>query len=84
METLFRLLANRTVEENSELSLCQAPLSMGFSGKNNGMGCHILLQGIFLTQGLNPHLLHVLLWQASYLPLGQLGKPRISRYYYHK
>ena len=27
-------------------------------GKNTGVGCHSLLQGIFLTQGLNPHLLH--------------------------
>ena len=26
-------------------------------GKNNGMGCHSLLQGIFPTQGLNPGLL---------------------------
>ena len=25
-------------------------------GKNNGMGCHALLQGIFTTQGSNPHL----------------------------
>ena len=25
-------------------------------GKNTGMGCHFLLQGIFLTQGSNPHL----------------------------
>ena len=32
---------------------CQAPLSMGFSGKNTGVGCHALLQGIFLTQGWN-------------------------------
>ena len=24
-----------------------------FPGKNTGMGCHFLLQGIFLTQGLN-------------------------------
>ena len=31
----------------------QAPLSMGFSSKNTGMGCHALLQGIFLTQGSN-------------------------------
>ena len=29
----------------------QAPLSMGFPGKNIGVGCHFLLQGIFLTQG---------------------------------
>ena len=27
-------------------------------GKNTGMGCHFLLQGIFLTQGLNLDLLH--------------------------
>ena len=24
-------------------------------GKNTGVGCHALLQGIFLTQGSNPH-----------------------------
>ena len=27
-------------------------------GKNTGVGCHFLLQGIFLTQGSNPGLLH--------------------------
>ena len=27
-------------------------------GKNTGAGCHVLLQGIFPTQGLNPGLLH--------------------------
>ena len=27
-------------------------------GKNTGVGCHFLLQGIFLTQGLNLGLLH--------------------------
>ena len=27
-------------------------------GKNTGVGCHFLLQWIFLTQGLNPGLLH--------------------------
>ena len=29
-----------------------------FPGKNIGVGCHFLPQGIFPTQGLNPHLLH--------------------------
>ena len=29
-----------------------------FPGKNTGVGCHFPLQGIFLTQGLNPPLLH--------------------------
>ena len=31
----------------------QAPLSLDSPGKNTGVGCHALLQGIFLTQGLN-------------------------------
>ena len=41
-----------------------------FLGKNMGVGCHFLLQGIFLTQGLNPSLLH---WQAESLPLSHQG-----------
>ena len=32
--------------------------SWDFAGKNTGVGCHFLLQGIFPTQGLNPGLLH--------------------------
>ena len=36
----------------------QAPLSMGFPGKNTGVGYHVLLQGIFLNQKSNPCLLH--------------------------
>ena len=28
------------------------------AGKNIGVGCHFFLRGIFLTQGLNPGLLH--------------------------
>ena len=35
-----------------------------FPSKNTGVGCHALLQGIFLTQGLNPHLLRLLHRQA--------------------
>ena len=39
---------------------CQAPLSMAFSsGKNTGVGCYALPQGIFPTQGSNPYLLHI-------------------------
>ena len=38
----------------------QAPLSVGFSSKNTGVGCRALLQGIFLTQGSNLHLLQLL------------------------
>ena len=40
----------------------QAPLSMGFSSKNTGVGYHALLQGIFLTQGSNLRLLGFLHW----------------------
>ena len=46
------------------------------SGKNTGVGCCFLLQGIFPTQGSNPHLLHLLHWQVSYLPLVPSGKPK--------
>ena len=40
---------------------CQLPSSSAdspwsFSGKNTGVGCHFLLQGIFPTQGSNPGL----------------------------
>ena len=39
--------------------------SWDFLGKNVGVGCHFLLRRIFLTQGLNLHLLHcrqILYW----------------------
>ena len=36
----------------------QAPL-WSFPGKDIGMSSHSLLQGIFLTRGLNPHLLQL-------------------------
>ena len=35
----------------------QSPLSMGFSKQDYWVGCHALLQGIFLTQGSNASLL---------------------------
>ena len=45
-----------------------------FPDKNTGMGCHLLLQGIFLTQGSNLHLLH---WQAGSLPLSHKENPNM-------
>ena len=42
-----------------------------FPGKNTGVGCHFLLQGIFLTQGSNSLLLH---WQVDSLPLHHLRR----------
>ena len=38
-------------------------------GRNTGVGCHALLQGIFPTQGSNAHLLCLLHWQVDSLPL---------------
>ena len=43
--------------------------------KSTGVGCHGLLQGIFLTQGSVVHLLSLLHWQASFLPLAPHRKP---------
>ena len=42
------------------------PCPWAFSGKNTGVGCHFLLQGIFLAQGSNLSLLHLLHWQADF------------------
>ena len=46
-----------------------------FPGKNAGVGCHALRQGIFPIQGSNPHPLCLLHWQSSSLPLVPPGKP---------
>ena len=43
-----------------------------FPSKNTGVGCYFFLQGIFPTQGSNPHLLP---WQADSLPLSHLWSP---------
>ena len=43
-----------------------------FPGSSTGVGCHFLLQGIFLTQGSNSHLLH---WQVHSLSPSHLGIP---------
>ena len=48
---------------------------MGFCRQDTAVGYHALLQGIFLTQGLNLSLLRLLHWQVGSLPLAPLGKP---------
>ena len=47
-----------------------------FPGKITGVGCRLFLQGIFLTEGSNPCLLHFLHWEAGYLQLRHLGSPK--------
>ena len=56
-----------TVESTRLLCLWDSP------GKNTGVGCHFLLQGIFLTRELNLRLLY---WQADSLLLSHLGNPK--------
>ena len=43
-------------------------------GKNTGVGCRALLQGIFPTHGTTLCLLHLLHWQAGSLPRVPPGK----------
>ena len=54
-------------------------------GKNTGVGCPVLLQGIFLTQGLNPGLLHCgqILYHLSHQgsPISKKSKAKESSNY---
>ena len=43
--------------------------------RNTAVGCCAPLQGIFLTEGSNSHLLHLLHWQMGSSPLAPPGKP---------
>ena len=55
----------------------QDPLSRDLPGKNTGVDCHFLPQGIFPTQGLNPGLFCLLHWQAGFFTTEPRGKPHI-------
>ena len=44
-------------------------------GKDTGVGCQALPQGIFPTQGSNPCLLCLLHWQVGSLPLAPSENP---------
>ena len=61
-----------TVAHQGPLSRVLLPDS---PGRNTEVGCCALLQGIFPTRGSNPHLLCLLHWQVSSLPLAPPGKP---------
>ena len=58
----------RPCELQSARLLCR----WDFPGRNTGVGCHFLLQGIFPTQGSN---LYLLLWQVGSLPLSRQRSP---------
>ena len=50
------------------------------AGKNTGVGCCALFQGIFRTQGSNPGVLCHLHWQACSLPLVSPGRSTLFRW----
>ena len=54
----------------------QAPLPMDSPGKNTGVGCHALLQGIFPTQGLNLHSLTFPTLAGGFLTTALPEKPQ--------
>ena len=59
-----------------------------FSGRNTGMGCHFLLQGIFLTPGLNlcllncRQILYSLIHQGTSIQIN-MGYSLIKIYFSH-
>ena len=59
-ESVVCVYTSRSVVSDSvtpQTVACQAPLcSLNSPGKNTGVGCHSLRQGIFPNQGLNPGL----------------------------
>ena len=62
--TLYR---GRVCAKSHLTATRQAPLSMGFLGKNTGSGLPCPPQGIFPTQGSNPCSLCLLHWQVGSL-----------------
>ena len=61
-----------TICNPRDCSLSDSSVCGIFPGKNTGVGCHFLLQGILLALGLYPHLLN---WQVDSLPLSHQQSP---------
>ena len=59
----------------------QAPLSTEFFRQEYWNRLLFPTPGIFPTQGSNPCLLCLLLWQVDFLPLCHLGSPILQHYY---
>ena len=55
------------------------PLTVSVQARLLAVGCHFFLQGIFLTQGWNPCLLHLLHCRWILYPLNHLGSPKRKR-----
>ena len=59
------------------LQLARLLCPWDYPGKDTRVGCHVLLQGIFQTQGSNLCLLH---WQVDSLPSSHQGSPMCFGY----
>ena len=73
IKSIFLFVLSHSVMSNSlqpqALKLTRLLCQWNFTGKSTGVGCYFLLQGIFLTQGLNLCLLLLLHWQENSWPL---------------
>ena len=73
-------MKSKGIQEYVSMILCNPTVfPRDFPGKNTGVGCHSLLQGIVLTQGSNLGLLHCR--QILYHWIHQ-GSPGFSRQEY--
>ena len=54
-----------------------------FPGKNIGVGCHFLLQGIFLIPGIKPAFLASLALAGRFLPLCHVGSKFLNEDFFH-
>ena len=77
IETVLATHSCPTLCDSHGLQPTRLLCSWDSPGKNAGDGCHSLLQGIFLTQGLNPGLLHC---RRDSLPSDPPGKPDSNTY----
>ena len=77
-----RTLCMRSVTQSCPTLWPRLLCPWDFPGKNTGVGCHFLLQGIFPTQRWNLTLLWLLHWQADSLPLCHLKSCLINRSMY--
>ena len=65
-----------TLCDSVDCSLPQSSVHWSSPGKNTGVGCHALLQGIFATQGSNPGVPHCrwILYRLSHQGSGLVEK----------
>ena len=70
-----------TLCDPMDCSLLGSSIHGIFPGKSTGVGCHFLLQGIFLTRGSNPGIPH---FRQTLYPLSHLEIPCLITLNYRK